>query len=189
MRAIRSLIWPWTSVISVTSRGERAASATPMWKRMSARRYCSKSVAPAIRSTSASRAARSAGSARSAASIAEPTSIATRWSRTAQASPPSGSSSRSARGGRSATKVPPVRPRIEFRCPDWTRVVIACRSVEREIRSSPASSRSGGSLLPGASSPMRIAVPSRSTVSSKVVGGRTGLNTASSAASRFTGLR
>ena len=31
----------------------------------------------------------------------------------------------------------------------------------------------------------RIAVPSRSTVSSKVVGGRTGLNTASSATSLF----
>ena len=57
------------------------------------------------------------GSARSAASIAEPTSIATRWSSTAQASPPSGSSSRSASGGRSATKVPPVRPRTEFRWP------------------------------------------------------------------------
>ena len=36
--AIRSLIWPWTSVIALTSRGERAASATPMWKRTSARR-------------------------------------------------------------------------------------------------------------------------------------------------------
>ena len=67
-------------------------------------------------------------------------------------------------------------------------MVSAWRRVEREIRSSSASWRSGGSLLPGASSPMRIAVPSRSTVSSKVVGGRTGLNTASTAASRFTGL-
>ena len=59
-------------------------------------------------------------SARSAARIAEPTSIATRWSSTAQASSPSGSaaSSRSASGGRSATKVPPVRPRTEFRWPD-----------------------------------------------------------------------
>ena len=29
-----------------------------------------------------------------------------------------------------------MRPRSEFRCPDWTRVVSACRRVEREIRSS-----------------------------------------------------
>ena len=38
--------------------------------------------------------------------------------------------------------------------PLWTSVVSAWRRVEREIRSSSASSRSGGSLLPGASSPM-----------------------------------
>src|SRR5204863_189722 len=35
MRAIRSLTWPWTSVIALTSRGERAASAMEMWKRTS----------------------------------------------------------------------------------------------------------------------------------------------------------
>ena len=91
--------------------------------------------------------------------------------------------SRSAIGGRSATKVPPLRPRTETRWPLWTRVVSAWRRVEREILSSLASSRSAGSWLPGASSPTRIAVPSRSTVSSKVVGGRTGLNTASRATS------
>ena len=64
-------------------------------------------------------------------------------------------------------------------------MVSAWRRVEREIRSSLANSRSAGSWLPGARSPTRIAVPSRSTVSSKVVGGRTGLNTASSATSLF----
>ena len=35
---IRPVIWPWTSVIADTRRGEDAASAIPMWKRMSARR-------------------------------------------------------------------------------------------------------------------------------------------------------
>ena len=80
--------------------------------------------------------------------------------------------------------MPPLRPRSETRCPLWTRVVSAWRRVEREILSSSASSRSGGRWLPGGSSPSRIAVPSRSTVSSKVLGGRTGMNTASSAASR-----
>ena len=44
-RWIRSLIWPWTSVIAATSRGEWQASASPMWKRTSARRYTSKPAA------------------------------------------------------------------------------------------------------------------------------------------------
>jgi hypothetical protein len=118
--------------------------------------------------------------------MTEPTSIATRWSSTPRASRPSGSSSASDSGGRSATKVPPLRPRSEVRCPLCTSVVSACRSVEREMPSSSASWRSGGSFVPGASSPVRIAVPSRSTVSSNVVGARTGLNTAATAASRFT---
>ncbi len=67
-----------------------------------------------------------------------------------------------------------------MRWPLWTSVVSAWRSVEREMASWSARSRSGGSWLPGGSSPSRIAVPSRSTVSSKVVGGCTGLKTASS---------
>src|SRR5688500_2805102 len=119
-----------------------------------------------------------------------PVSIATRYSSTAQASPLSTSSpspAASASGGCSATKVPPLRPLTETRCPLWTSVVSAWRRVEREIRNSPARSRSGGSRLPGTRRPRRIAVPSRSTVSSKVVGGRTGLKTASSATSRFIG--
>ena len=47
--------------------------------------------------------------------------------------------------------------------------------------------RSGGNFVPGTSSPSLIAVPSRSTVSSKVVGDRIGLKTASRAASRSIG--
>ena len=46
-----------------------------------------------------------------------------------------------------------------------------------------ASSRSGGSRVPGESRPRRIAVPRRSTVSSNVVSGATGSKTADSAAS------
>ena len=44
-----------------------------------------------------------------------------------------------------------------------------------------ASSRSGGSRAPGASSPSRIAVPRRSTVSSNVVAVWTGSKTAATA--------
>ena len=52
------------------------------------------------------------------------------------------------------------------------------------MRSCPARSRSAGSRLPGARRPTRIAVPSRSTVSSKVVGVRTGSKIAFVAALR-----
>ena len=58
------------------------------------------------------------------------------------------------------------------------------RRVEREMPSWSASSRSAGSRLPALSRPSLIAVPRRSTVSSKVLGALTGLNTASRAASR-----
>ncbi len=75
---IRSLIWPWTSVIAVTSRGDPAASARPMWKRMSKRRYSSKSSAAAIRAVSSSRRESCSTLARSAASRTAPASIATR---------------------------------------------------------------------------------------------------------------
>ena len=61
-------------------------------------------------------------------------------------------------------------------------MVSAWRSVEREIRSWWARSRSAGSWDPGASRPSRMAVPRRSTVSSNVVGGDTGSNTAAVAA-------
>ncbi len=157
----------------------------PMWKRMSVRRYSSKSSSsPAIFATSSSSRSNCASLAalggqqrrpgldRHPVVEHRPGALVERLAGAARVS-----------GGRSATKVPPVRPRCETRCPLWTSAVSACRRVEREIRSRRASSRSGGSLLPGASRPSRIALPSRSTVSSKVLAGRTGMNTASSAAS------
>ena len=55
---------------------------------------------------------------------------------------------------------------------------MAWRRVEREIPSCSASSRSDGSRVPEPRMPSRIAVPSRSTVSSNVVGGCTGSKTA-----------
>src|SRR4051812_24224250 len=54
---------------------------------------------------------------------------------------------------------------------------MAWRSVEREMPSWEASSRSGGRRVPAPSRPSLIALPSRSTVSSNVVGGETGSNT------------
>ena len=90
----------------------------------------------------------------------------------------------SASGGSWTTNVPPPRPRTDVRCPVCTSVVIAWRSVEREIPSWSASSRSGGRRVPGPRMPRRIAVPRRSTVSSNVVGGWTGSKTAATAASR-----
>ena len=129
--------------------------------------------------------ARSSAVARSAASVTAPISIARRRSSTSRQSgrrrPPG---LVSASGGSCTTNVPPPRPRTDVRCPDSTRVVIAWRSVEREIPSWSASSRSGGSRVPGPRIPRRIAVPRRSTVSSKVVGGWTGSKTAATAASR-----
>ena len=76
--AIRSLIWPWTSVIAVSRRGEAAASARPMWKRMSVRRYSSKSSALAIPAVSSSSRESCSALERSAASRTEPASTATR---------------------------------------------------------------------------------------------------------------
>src|SRR6476469_121129 len=129
--------------------------------------------------------ARSSAVARSAASVTAPISIARRRSSTSRQSerrrPPG---LVSASGGSCTTNVPPPRPRTDVRCPDSTSVVIAWRSVEREIPSCSASSRSGGSRVPGPRMPRRIAVPRRSTVSSKVVGGWTGSKTAATAASR-----
>ena len=87
-------------------------------------------------------------------------------------------------GGSAETNVPPPRPRTEASSPLCTRVVIAARSVERLIESWSASSRSGGRRVPGASTPTRIAVPSRATVSSKVLGGATGSKTAAIAGLR-----
>ena len=60
---------------------------------------------------------------------------------------------------------------------------MAWRSVEREIPSCSASSRSEGRRSPGPRMPRRMAVPRRSTVSSNVVGGWTGSKTAATAAS------
>src|SRR4051794_329374 len=94
-----------------------------------------------------------------------------------------------ARGGVSATNVPPDRPRIDVRCPLWTSVTIAWRSVEREMPSWLASSRSGGRRVPPESRPSLIALPRRSTVSSNVVGGETGSNTAETASLRSIAQR
>ena len=116
-----------------TRRGERAASAIPMWKRMSARRYSSNSCAPAIFFTSSSRRSscsalgplgrqdRGADLDRHPVVEHRPGLLAQRLA------------SRSASGGRSATNVPPLRPRGETRWPLCTSVVRARRSVEREI--------------------------------------------------------
>ena len=95
---------------------------------------------------------------------------------------------RSARGA-SATNVPPPRPRTACRCPLWTSAVSAWRSVERAIPSCSHRSRSGGSRVPGGSSPSLIAVPSRSSVSSNAVVDWTGAKTASAiTAARTPGL-
>ena len=130
---------------------------------------------PAIRSTSSSRRSKSLGLAPLAGEQRRARSRSRPGGR-GPTRPPRREARGSApeSGGSEATNVPPPRPRWATRSPDWVRVVSASRSVEREIRSSVASSRSGGSFAPGASRPSRIAVPSRSTVSSKVVGGRTG---------------
>ena len=87
----------------------------------------------------------------------------------------------SASGGASDTNVPPPRPRSATRWPLSVSDISAWRSVERAIPSWSASSRSGGSRSPGPSSPRRIAVPRRSTVSSRVVAVCTGSNTAATA--------
>ena len=76
---------------------------------------------------------------------------------------------------------PPRRPRTACRCPLWTSAVSAWRSVEREMPSWAHRSRSAGRRAPGSSSPSRIAVPSRSSVSSKAVCDRTGAKTGSGA--------
>src|SRR4051794_19199102 len=80
-------------------------------------------------------------------------------------------------GGSSDTNVPPERPRTAIKCPDSVSVASAWRSVEREMHSCSASSRSGGSLAPAPSTPIRIAVPRRVTVSSYVLEASTGSNT------------
>ena len=82
-------------------------------------------------------------------------------------------------GGRSATNVPPRRPRTARRCPLCTSAVSAWRSVEREMPICAHRSRSAGSRAPGSSSPSLIAVPSRSSVSSNAVCERTGAKTGS----------
>ena len=77
--AIRSLICDCTSVIALSRRGDCAASAMSMWKRMSVRRYSSKfSTSPAIFATSSSSRSNCASLPRSAASRTAPDSIATR---------------------------------------------------------------------------------------------------------------
>ncbi len=116
-----------------------------------------------------------AGSARSAASTATPTS--TRQALVAGLAPAArarSSEGGSAGGSGSATNVPPPRPRVARRWPLCASAVSAWRSVERAIPSRAHSSRSAGSRAPGGSSPSLIAVPSRSTVSSKAVCERTG---------------
>ena len=77
---------------------------------------------------------------------------------------------------------------METRWPLWTSVVSAWRRVEREIRAfgEVALRRQLAARAEQAEPDRR---PSRSTVSSNVVGGRTGLKTASRAASRSTRQR
>src|SRR5438874_1875139 len=82
---------------------------------MSARRYSSKSSAPAIRSTSWSRRSRSATSARSAASSTAPASIATRWSSDAQAASDSPASAPDAPGGFEARDIDLHGHRVVYR--------------------------------------------------------------------------
>src|SRR5215218_7871189 len=133
------------------------------------------SIAP----TSSSNGVSSSSSARVAASAATPSST---LRRTSHASCQEASTARdggSRGGGRSLTNVPPPRPRTACRWPLWARAVSAWRSVEREISSRVHSSRSAGSRAPGASKPSLIAVPSRSSVSSKAVWERTGAKTVS----------
>ena len=86
---------------------------------------------------------------------------------------------RAAAPARSATNVPPPRPRTACRWPDCTSAVSAWRSVERAIPSCSHRSRSGGSRVPGGSRPSLIAVPSRSSVSSNAVVDWTGAKTVS----------
>src|SRR5579884_1348304 len=69
---------------------------------------------------------------------------------------------------------------MAYRWPLWARASRAWRSVERAIPRRAHSSRSAGSRVPGASSPRRMAVPNRSTVSSSAVTDLTGAKTASS---------
>ena len=113
----------------------------------------------------------------------------TRWSSTAQASSPSGSLSRSASGGRSATKVPPRAPagRGQVAALDQRGQRLA-QGRARDPQLARRARAPAAAGFPAVSRPSRIAVPSRSTVSSKVVGARTGLNTASRATSRFIAL-
>ena len=89
----------------------------------------------------------------------------------------------SAGGCGSDTKVPPPRPRVAKTCPLCVSAMSAWRSVERAMPRRAHSSRSAGSREPGTSSPSLMAVPRRSTVSSKAVCERTGANTASGGAS------
>ena len=88
----------------------------------------------------------------------------------------------SAGGCGSETNVPPPRPRVANTWPLCVSAVSAWRSVERAMPSRAHSSRSAGRREPGGSSPSLIAVPRRSTVSSKAVCERTGANTASGGA-------
>ena len=137
-----------------------------------------------------SRPARRAGrsrraSARSQARIVAPVSIATRCSRTDHAR----------LAERLGSPAPPAAAPRRRRCP---RPAPAARPGARSASGSSAP-RAGSSARSAArrrararaaaccrapSRPSRIAVPSRSTVSSNVVGGRTGWKTASRAASR-----
>ena len=190
--AIRSLICPWTSVIAATSRGELRRLGEPMWKRMSVRRYSSKS--------------RHLGHLLH--QLVEPVEVARPRPLGGQQR---GARSRSRRGSRARRACPLVerlgaparrqRRRLGHEGPAGH-----ARAARRGARSGPASSapgagssgrsaaaaassRSGGRRVPGASRPSRIAVPSRSTVSSNVVGGGTGSNTASTASLLSIGQR
>ena len=98
-------------------------------------------------------------SARSAASIAEPTSIATRWSSTAQASRPSGSPrARRAAAGRRRRCRPSARGPTSGGPTGPASSAPGAGSSARSAAPRRAR-RSGGSLLPGARRPTRIAVP------------------------------
>ena len=117
-----------------TSRGDPAASARPMWKRMSERRYSSKSSAVAPSAPPAPRGARAARRW-PARRRAGPRRSRSRPGSRGPPRPPRRASSPGppASGGCSATKVPPARPRRETRWPLWVSVVSAWRRVEREI--------------------------------------------------------
>ena len=126
-----------------------------------------------------------AASARSHARSVAPVSIATRCSSTDHAASPSGSGStpdeRRLLDDEGAS-APPALGDEEARLRE-RRQRLAKRRARDPKLARRARARAAASA-PGASRPSRIAVPSRSTVSSKVVGGRTGWKTASRAASR-----